>query len=121
MNGFYNEKKHGEDTLSLGVNECEKQINHVVKIAISKIIQDLITLKRNNLQQLPSRHLVKTLAGEEIKLTMVSQKNQLFQNLNQSLENPNNNVFKEAKLRQEGSMGKHSLQLLCMDNVMQYN
>lgn len=50
VNGFYNEKKHGDDTLSLGVNECERQINHVVKIALSKIIQDLLTLKRNNLQ-----------------------------------------------------------------------
>jgi hypothetical protein len=41
--------------------------------------------------------------------------------LNKALNGSENVPFSESKLRQEGSLQKHSVQLLCMENIMSYN
>jgi hypothetical protein len=55
VNGFSNQDAQSEDAIAASVDECERQLDHVVKLTLQKVIHDLLTIRRNSTQQVASR------------------------------------------------------------------
>lgn len=55
LNGFGNPEVQGEDAITASVDECERQLDQVVKLSLQKVIQDLLAIRRNSTQQMASR------------------------------------------------------------------
>lgn len=55
MNGFSNPDVQGEDNITNSVDECERQLDQVVKLSLQKVLQDLLAIRRNSTQQMASR------------------------------------------------------------------